>query len=297
MTERRIDCYKDRAGAIICKKNTSGHFIRLLYTNPLGRILLILLGSKVFAKGVRKFFDSRFSKPFAYWLIRRNGISLEDFVPKRYISFHDFFQREILPDRRPLAQNRDALLSPADGKISVYQIDQKSCFKIKQSTYSISSLLRSSAMASYYEGGYFILVRLSVSDYHHYIYALSGKKSAQKDIQGFLHSVKPVAADYVRVYQENSRSYCTITQNSISVVQMEIGAMGVGRICNNTLQEADVTAGDPKGHFEFGGSSIVLLLPRGFCIPDVDLIQNTADGFETAVRLGEQIGKISITQL
>lgn len=292
MTERRKDCYKDRTGVLIPEKNADGRFLRLLYTNPFGRTLLLLLGSKAFAEGERRFLDSRFSKPLAYWLIRRNGISLKDFVPKRYVSFHDFFQRELIPGRRPLAQNRDALLSPADGKITVYQIDQKSRFRIKQGVYSVSSLLCNKTLANYYEGGYFVVVRLSVSDYHHYIYALSGKKSAQRDIRGFLHSVKPVVTDYVRVYQENSRSYCTITQNSISVVQMEVGAMGVGRICNNALQEADVIAGDSKGHFEFGGSSIVLLLPGEFCIPDADLIQNTSNGFETAVRLGEQIGKI-----
>ena len=45
-------------------------------------------------------------------------------------------------------------------------------------------------------------------------------------------------------------------------VQMEVGAMLVGRIVNDTPSESRVVRGMEKGHFEYGGSTIILLLSK-----------------------------------
>ena len=57
---------------------------------------------------------------------------------------------------------------------------------------------------------------------------------------------------------------------------------------NNRQQEEK---GDEKGRFEFGGSTIVLLFSKDAVEIDEDLIKNTADGYETSVKMGERIGK------
>ena len=49
--------------------------------------------------------------------------------------------------------------------------------------------------------------------------------------------------------------------------------------------------GEEKGYFEFGGSTVCLFVPKGSAVPDADMIKNTAEGFETLVKMGEQIGK------
>ena len=49
--------------------------------------------------------------------------------------------------------------------------------------------------------------------------------------------------------------------------------------------------GQEKGWFEFGGSTIILLLQHGKVRLDYDLIENTENGYETIVRMGERIGE------
>ena len=49
-----------------------------------------------------------------------------------------------------------------------------------------------------------------------------------------------------------------------------------------------------KGYFEFGGSTIVLLLQHGKVRMDSDLIENSENGYETIVRMGERIGKCKL---
>lgn len=64
----------------------------------------------------------------------------------------------------------------------------------------------------------------------------------------------------------------------------------VGKIVNHH-GEGEVARGMEKGFFEFGGSTVVLAFQPGRVVVDDDIIQNTADGFETVVKMGEVIGK------
>ena len=63
----------------------------------------------------------------------------------------------------------------------------------------------------------------------------------------------------------------------------------VGRICNHHQQHA-FRRGEEKGYFEYGGSTVVLLLRHGAAELRRDILRNTADGVETRVRQGERIG-------
>ena len=47
---------------------------------------------------------------------------------------------------------------------------------------------------------------------------------------------------------------------------------------------------EEKGYFEFGGSTVVLLLRRGSARIRADIVKNTLAGAETRVKLGERIG-------
>ena len=68
---------------------------------------------------------------------------------------------------------------------------------------------------------------------------------------------------------------------------MEVGAMMVGKITNLHKNPATVK----KGHFEFGGSTIILLIQPEKVRIDYDLIENTEEGYETIVKMGERIGE------
>ena len=51
------------------------------------------------------------------------------------------------------------------------------------------------------------------------------------------------------------------TKNFGQVTQVEVGAMMVGRIVNNH-EAGSFSRGEEKGRFEFGGSTIVLLVEK-----------------------------------
>ena len=52
-----------------------------------------------------------------------------------------------------------------------------------------------------------------------------------------------------------------------------------------------VLRGQEKGYFEFGGSTVVLLVKKDTVRVDTDIMENSAEGIETVVKLGEKIGE------
>ena len=68
----------------------------------------------------------------------------------------------------------------------------------------------------------------------------------------------------------------------------------MGKITNLEENPCEVKKGKEKGYFEFGGSTIVLLLQHGKVRIDEDLLDNTENGYETIVRMGERIGKCKL---
>ena len=71
---------------------------------------------------------------------------------------------------------------------------------------------------------------------------------------------------------------------------MEVGATMVGRIVNNPGQ-TPVQRGQEKGRFEFGGSTVIVLLQKDAVIIDEDIRNNTSREEETVVRMGQVIGR------
>ena len=72
------------------------------------------------------------------------------------------------------------------------------------------------------------------------------------------------------------------------MLQVEVGAVMVGKIRNHPIRQFSRL--QEKGYFEFGGSTILLLVPQSIAI-DADILAKTRDGVETKVTLGEKIGK------
>jgi phosphatidylserine decarboxylase len=146
-------------------------------------------------------------------------------------------------------------------------------------------------MSDRFSGGLCLIFRLEVDDYHRYCYIDDGFKTENTYIKGELHTVNPIALGRYNVYKRNSREYTLIhTDHFGDVVQVEVGAMLVGRICNHHGTAA-VRRGQEKGKFEFGGSTIVMLLEKGAAEIDRDILKNSSEGIETVVKYGEKIGR------
>ena len=73
------------------------------------------------------------------------------------------------------------------------------------------------------------------------------------------------------------------------VIAMEVGALLVGKIVNHH-GPASVRRGQEKGYFQFGGSTVVLLMKKDTAILDGDILENSRNGIETVVKFGEKIG-------
>ena len=71
---------------------------------------------------------------------------------------------------------------------------------------------------------------------------------------------------------------------------MEVGAMLVGRISNHPFPGAAryVEAGEEKGYFEYGGSTIILLFEKGFELCAAIRERDAVDG-EIPVTIGESL--------
>ena len=70
---------------------------------------------------------------------------------------------------------------------------------------------------------------------------------------------------------------------------MEVGALLVGKSVNHQ-GAASVRGGQEKGYFQFGGSTVVLLLKKDTAVIDSDILENSQNGIETVVKFGEKIG-------
>lgn len=282
MTELKI-----RAGV---KPPEDGGGLRFLYHNPIGRFCLRLLTARWISKLCGAFLSSRLSKPLIRRFVKGNGIDLSQFESDGFRCFNDCFCRKIKDGLRPIELDPNALIAPCDGLLSVYRIEEGTVLPVKQSSYTVRDLLADDALAERYRGGLCLVFRLCVDHYHRYCYPVDGEKGENRFLRGRLHTVRPIALAKYPVFVQNCREY-TVTESDTfgSVLQMEVGAMLVGRIKNHHGAQR-VARGEEKGMFLYGGSTVILMLERDRAELAPELFAHTADGLETPVRMGERIG-------
>ena len=99
-----------------------------------------------------------------------------------------------------------------------------------------------------------------------------------------------MAQEKYSIYATNSREFTTLhTTHFGDVVFMEVGALMVGRICNHHQQQA-FRRGEEKGYFEYGGSTIILLLQKDRAELSEEFLPALNSGLEIPVQLGHRIG-------
>ena len=265
--------------------------LTFLYKTTPGRFFLKLLTTRAISKICGAFLDSRASFFLIKGFVKNNNIQLDDYQTDGIKTFNQFFRRKIKDGLRPFDMNPEHLCAPCDGLLSVWNINKDTVIPVKQSQYTVSSLLRDEQLAAEYTDGLCLVFRLCVNHYHRYAYADSGKKSSNIFIPGILHTVRPIALEAGPVFTENCREYTTIESPVFGkFIQIEVGAMLVGRIVNFE-GEGIAERGKEKGFFEYGGSTIILLLKKDSAVINQNIINNSQAGIETPVKMGELIGK------
>ncbi len=281
-----------RNGKPIEEKNGQDRVLEILYGTVAGRFFLKPLTMPVVSKAAGAFLSTRLSCVLIEPFIKKNNIDMSRYEPVKYKSYNDFFTRKIKAKLRPVDANPAHFISPCDSKLTVLPVTEDCRFTLKHTTYTVASLLKNEKLAKEYEGGYVMIFRLTVDDYHRYCYVADGVKEDNVFLPGVLHTVNPLANDYFPIYKENCREYSILhTKEFGDIVMMEVGALLVGKIVNHH-KKYRVLRGQEKGYFEFGGSTVVLLVKKDTVKLDADILENSAEGIETVVKYGERIGEV-----
>lgn len=271
------------------KRDSAG--LRFLYGTFVGRAVLSLLTKRGISKMCGAFLDSRLSRGLIRGFVEKNAIDLGECENTDFRCFNDCFTRKLRPELRLFSTNENDFCAPCDGLLSIYPITGNTVLPIKQSCYNIPSLLEDVELAERFRNGLCLVFRLCVNHYHRYAYVDNGVKGENVFIKGELHTVRPIALEQYPVFMRNCREYTVMeTEHFGTMVQVEVGAMLVGRIQNH-MGAGNFVRGTEKGMFLYGGSTIVVLLEPHRVTLCEELAAHVATGEEIPVRMGQTLGR------
>ncbi|AVY67381.1 archaetidylserine decarboxylase [Xanthomonas translucens] len=245
------------------------------------------------------------------WLIdtvvRRFGVDLAEAAepdPRAYPTFNAFFTRALKPGARGADPDPQALLMPADGRISqLGPIQDGRIFQAKGQSFTAAELLGDAAAAAPFANGLYATVYLSPRDYHRVHMPWTGTLRETVHVPGRLFSVGPDAVRHVpRLFARNERLVCHFDTKFGPMASVMVGALlvsGVETVWSGVEipRYGDrITRKDWRGkgivlerfaemaRFNYG-STVIVLLPPGVATLDPAL---TA---ETPVRLGQALAR------
>lgn len=268
--------------------------LRILYGTACGRLFLKILVHPAVSKAAGIYLSSKASKWLVPYYIKRHKIDMRgmEIPPEGFSSFNAFFTRKRTTESFDMTEGH--LISPCDGFLTAAPIARQTVLDIKNTRFTLKDLLKDRELADRFDGGSALIFRLTPADYHRYCYIADGKILFHRKIQGKLHCVRPIALRTVPVFAQNSREYEVIrTKRFGMVVQMEIGALLVGKIRNDraAVSSEHVYKGMEKGYFEFGGSTVIVLLQKGRAYLNENLFERKNDDGEIPVRMGEVVAE------
>ena len=280
--------YDRKTKAIVEEIEYQKQLLKFLYQTKIGRVLLKTFIARPWFSKLRGLYQrSVLSKKDILPFIDKYQIDIDkEYAKSHYKNFNDFFIRNKILD---VNYKENDLVSPADSKMQIFDITPDLTIRVKRSLYNVEDLLQDETMAAQYSGGKCIVFRLSVDDYHRYHFVDNGQIIYNKKIKGELHTVRPISEKY-NVFTRNAREVTIInTEHLGQIAYIEVGALLVGKINNHDKVECKKY--EEKGYFEFGGSTIILLLNKKIKF-DSDIIEANNLGYEVKVCAGEPIGQI-----
>lgn len=275
-------------------------FLKWAYGNPLGRVSVDLIVKRAFFSHFYGWWMDRPStvakvKPF----VESFGLDAQEFVKKmdEFTSFNDFFSRELKSEARPIADDRDAVVFPADGRHLGFQdLSRVEHVFVKGQSFDLDALLGNAHLANRYRNGSAVLSRLCPTDYHRFHFSVEGNAGQTQLINGDLYSVNPMALRQNLNYLcENKRALTSVrTDRCGEVLIMEIGATNVGSILQTFQSDGSLQRkGQEKGYFRFGGSATMTFFEPGVVKLAQDLRTHSANGIELYARMGDIMGRVS----
>lgn len=266
----------------------------------LSRSLGLLAASK--KVGLKNFIIKKFIAKYGVNMAEALHPDAED-----YVSFNDFFTRELKPGSRPIADAQNAIACPADGLVSACgNIEKGKLLQAKGKQFSLLNLLGGdNKRAQVFEEGNFATVYLSPKDYHRVHMPLSGTLTEMVFIPGKLFSVNQTTSENIpELFARNERVVCIFETEVGPMAVILVGAMIVASIetvwagqiapSKQKLYVEDysqhhppihIAKGDEIGRFKLGSTALVLFGPG--------VMQWSETTEENAsIRMGETLGTL-----
>lgn len=153
--------------------------------------------------------------------------------PEYYSTFNDFFVRELEQDARPIVEDNNIIVHPADACVSQFgPLEDNQLVQAKNHRYSTLELLGGDAsLAKEFNNGSFATLYLSPKDYHRVHMPCDATLRQMIYVPGDLFSVNPLTAENVpNLFARNERVVCIFDTEFGPMAQVLVGATIVGSI-------------------------------------------------------------------
>lgn len=217
---------------------------------------------------------------------------------RQFLSFQDFFTRELKPAARPIHAGSNAIVSPVDGTVaSCGPYANNTLIQYKNTATNLFNLTGSSRLPS---RGQFAILYLSPRDYHRIHAPVDSQLAAISRTGGSRYSVNSRNHRNVDgLYERNVRVNCFLHMPQGEILLVLVGAMIVSsiqtvwddqsppdeQVFEKEVEGLRFEAGDEIARFCLG-STAILLVPDGLG----DLNGLSAGQF---IRMGEAIGTLT----
>ena len=281
-------------GALRTERVYGERALRLLYETWWGRVLLQGFVTREWFSHLSGWLKrSPISQREIPSFILHYGIdeTESEFPASAYHSLDEFFTRKLKPETRPIDRTPLHLVAPAEGRVLAFAELPGGRLDVKGCTVDIGELV--GGLHGFKPGAGFV-IRLAPCDYHRFHFPADGQASSPVRVGRGLHSVHPIALASGAPSFRNKRVVSMLSGTDFGrLLQVEVGALTVGSIVQIYSRGA-VKRGQEKGYFRFGGSTVILLTEPGRVVPDKDLLDATAQGLETLVKVGTRIGLATV---
>ncbi len=276
-------------------------FIRFLYDSSLGKLTGRVFANKYFSQLYGYFQEQPSSHGKVRPFIEKFQIPIHEYEPgsrpaslieDSYKTFNEFFIRKFKPCQRPFVADTKRMPAFAEARyVGFKSITDDLTFPVKGKDLNAYGMLGKSEIAKLFEGGPLMVARLCPVDYHRYHYPDAGKVIEHYTIHGEYDSVNPLALKLKsNILIENERQVSILqTENFGKIAYVEVGAICVGKIVQSHPWDKPFLRGEEKGYFLFGGSTVVILGEKGAWEPSKDMLDNTQNGMETYIKLGDEV--------
>lgn len=242
--------------------------------------------------------------------LERCGVNLDECLepPEWFNTPRRIFERKIRYwECRPMHEEENAVLSPADSRVLAGSFERKSSLFLKNKFFEFEELIGShkSRWLEAFKGGDYIIARLTPDKYHYNHTPVTGKVVDLYELKGAYNACNPGAViEMVTPYSKNRRVVTVIDTDvpggsQVGLVAMvEVVALMIGDIvqCYSEYRYDRpiklhpgiyVHRGQPKSMYRPGSSTDILIFQPGRIHFSEDLLSNMhRDDVESRFTLG-----------